>query len=180
MYKISVELEGLAPFLFNRMSDTSGLTGAGKSGGVVSEAERIKEAKEKVYKDKQGILVWPAWNLKRMLVDGCAIAKLKEGKTALGRLVMGTVFPTDGSFGVKAFGLHECVGKIPPRTGRAAIIRRPILDTGWKLKFSLNVIDERRDEKMLKRGLEEAGLLVGLGSWRPEYGRFLIREWKVS
>jgi len=39
---------------------------------------------------------------------------------------------------------------------------------------------DRRDADAIRRGLEEAGLLVGLGSFRPENGRFIVTEWRVD
>ena len=77
-------------------------------------------------------------------------------------------------------GIHESIGKRPPRTGAACVIRRPMLNTGWHLPFTLMVVDDRRPADNIRRAIEEAGLLCGMGSWRPEYGRFILTDWEVS
>lgn len=179
MYQITGRIQGVAPFLYNRMANDEGLRGAGAGGGKLTEEQRIAEAMLKVHRNEHGLII-PAWNFKKCLVLGCAKANLKEGRYGLAGLVEATVF-VEGDL---CFGkddpdfLHEVVGRIPPRTGAAAIIRRPALDTGWELPFTLNVMDDRRSSDYIRRGLEEAGLLVGLGSWRPEYGRFIVTEWE--
>lgn len=186
MYKIDVELEGVAPFLFNRMTEINlaGLAGAGTSGGVIGEDARIAEGHAKAYRNTDGSLYLPAWNIKRALLDGCIVSKLKEGKTRLFGLVSATVFvEAEGQFdeeSAKRIALHEVPGKIPPRKGAAAIIRRPMLPTGWRLRFKLGVVDDRRSPDLLRRALDEGGMLAGIGSWRPHYGRFKVIRWEVA
>lgn len=181
MYKINARIQGVAPFLFNRMIDPSQLDKP-SSGGKVQPGERQQEAEHRVYADDDGLFI-PRWNLKKCLLMGVTKAGLKEGRAGLASFLEATVFvDCDPHFiGKKQRDyIDERVGRIPPRTGAAAIIRRPALATGWELPFTLTVVDDRRDAGAIRRGLEEAGLLVGLGSFRPEHGRFIVTEWAVS
>lgn len=48
---------------------------------------------------------------------------------------------------------------------------RPIIPA-WSISFTLVFDDEITSERNLKDAIDKAGLLVGLGDWRPKFGRF--------
>jgi hypothetical protein len=183
MYSIDGRLTGLAPFLCNRMVDSSVLD-TGISGTPGTKDGRLEEAEKKVYVGADGNLCIPRLTLKRVILDGARESKVKVLKVSLSKLVAGAVFvDSDPSFGVKTRDfIHEAVGKIPPRTGKAAIIRRPALDTGWTLDFRLNVLDEFAaiPSEQLKAAVVLAGIRIGMGSWRPEFGRFMVSKWETA
>jgi hypothetical protein len=52
---------------------------------------------------------------------------------------------------------------------------RPIF-YDWSLKFSLHYNEDLINESQLKKAIEDAGAIVGLGDWRPEHGRFLLER----
>lgn len=55
------------------------------------------------------------------------------------------------------------------------IIRvRPMIPTGWKLNFTVEFDDSIINEKALLKAMQDAGALVGLGDWRPKFGRFFV------
>lgn len=181
MYKIHGKIKGVAPFLYNRMVDPSSLNKT-STGGKPKPGEREAEAELKVYADDDGLYL-PRWNFKKCLLLGVQKAGLKEGRAGMAPFLEATVFlEEDPHFTGKKERdyIDERVGRIPPKTGAAAIIRRPALQAGWELPFSLTVVDDRRDADAIRRGLEEAGLLVGLGSFRPEHGRFVVTEWQIE
>ena len=182
MYRINGKIQGVAPLLFNRFTEEAqeGLKKAA-TGGRFTDEQRIAEAMEKVYRGEKGLYL-PAWNFKRVMVEGCRKAGLKEGRASAAPFLEATVF-ADGQLW---FGkdepdfIHETWGRRPPKTGGACIVRRPALDVGWELPFGLTVVDDRRSDSQIRRAVEEGGLLCGLGSWRPEYGRFVVVEWSVE
>lgn len=182
MYTINGVIKGDAPILFNKMVDSSVLDSGVTGAQPTDAAGRLAEAELKVHRGANGDLVAPPWMFKRVLLDGARQSKLKVGKTSLYMLVNAYVFlNTEPSFGVKDRDfIHEHVGRIPPRTGKAAIIRRPALDTGWTLRFTLSVVNDSLPPSALKDALSVAGSLVGMGSWKPEYGRFVVTEWSVK
>ena len=75
--------------------------------------------------------------------------------------------------------LHETWGRLPPRTGAQVVVRRPALREGWQARFGFTITDDRVQEADVRLALEQGGVLVGLGSWRPRYGRFRITTWEV-
>jgi hypothetical protein len=181
MYVIDTELIGLAPILFNRMVDPSVLDNPVTGGKNKGAEARREEAAQKVYKSADGTLVMPAWTIKRMALDGARESKLKIDRTPLWRHIAAVVYAdADGSFGVSTYDyIHEAVGLIPPRTGKAAIIRRPALDKGWHLAFRLNVLTDIPIDR-LRAAFDVGGFFVGCGSWRPEYGRYEVSRFEVA
>jgi hypothetical protein len=55
-----------------------------------------------------------------------------------------------------------------------AIIRRPALKAGWRLQGALMVLDDSVPAEAIHSALVAAGVYVGVGAWRPEFGRFLV------
>ena len=182
MYRVKGTIQGVAPILFNRMTDEAETAlDAGTTGGKYSQDERMQEALLKVHRSPTtGGLCITSWMFKRVLHEGSKKAVLKEGRLGFADLMMATVF-VDGEL---LFGkddpdfIHTEWGRKPPRTGGACIIKRPALSIGWELPFQLVVTDDRRPEAYLRRALEEGGMLAGLGSHRPEYGRFIVTDWE--
>jgi len=68
----------------------------------------------------------------------------------------------------------------PVRIQRARIVRhRPWLKE-WELSFRLDVLDEGFLPLDVLNGiLVRAGQTVGLGDWRPRYGRFTVTKWEA-
>ena len=177
MYRIEASIVGEAPILFNRrVTDPDEPAGHKKS-----LDEKAAEAAERVYRDEHG-LYWPAWNLKRAILDGCRAAGIKNGKASMVPTLQAAIFPErEPRFGVNTFdAIHETLGRVPPRTGSQVTVRRPMLDRGWVLTFGIQVVLDPVRHETIRTSLETAGLLVGIGSWRPDYGRFTVRDWKVT
>lgn len=61
-------------------------------------------------------------------------------------------------------------------TGGAVWVVRPEFKN-WKLSFTINLLqDERVSPEILKEILIYAGLYVGIGAWRPKFGRFKVNK----
>ena len=182
MYKVKVAIEGIAPILFNRFTDEAKeAMDVGRTGGKRTPTQKMDEAKAKAYVGKEGVYI-PSVNIKRCLLQGAQKSGLKFGKKGLSQFLEALVFIEEPEV---LFNKKECdfiderVGRIPPKTGPAAIIRRPGIHTGWKLAFTLMVADDRIDSVQIKAAMQEAGLLQGIGSFRPEFGRFVVAGWDV-
>jgi hypothetical protein len=46
----------------------------------------------------------------------------------------------------------------------------------WSLKFELVCIDDRATANDIKEILEYAGTYIGIGDYRPRYGRFEVTD----
>lgn len=63
------------------------------------------------------------------------------------------------------------------RVQKSRIIRvRPMLPTGWSITFSLEFDETLINEKSVLKAMIDAGTYVGLGDWRPKFGRFTVKQ----
>lgn len=64
---------------------------------------------------------------------------------------------------------------------RAAVARsRLLIAPGWELSFQMQVLEEQLSPEALKTILEFAGNSVGIGDYRPRYGRFNVNSFNVQ
>jgi hypothetical protein len=128
-----------------------------------------------LYLNKAGRVVWPGTNLERMILD--AAKKIKMGtlvKSALmipDDIVMDADYPKDLD---KMFESCRIASKV--KVGMASIIRtRPIFDN-WSLTFKVLFNEELLNPRDLQQILDIAGAQIGLGDWRPRFGRFVVES----
>jgi len=63
---------------------------------------------------------------------------------------------------------------------RARIVRvRPAFRAGWELSFEITVSDDEVQPDLLQDVLILAGRSVGIGDFRPKFGRFAVVEFKT-
>jgi hypothetical protein len=62
------------------------------------------------------------------------------------------------------------------RVGRARLAFSP----GWRIRFSILVQDPQLPAEVVNQVLTEAGQAVGIGDYRPRYGRFKILRFDIS
>lgn len=185
MERILVEIKGLCPILFNRFTEKAqeGLI-KGSSGKRLSKEDKLKEAEDKVYR-KKGVkeIGIQAVAIKKTLIEGCGLTSIKIGKRSAVGYLKGGVFLEEDFVPIikkpKPDGIHECSGRIPPRTGARAMIYRPYVDTGWKALFHLIIAHPRISIDIVKNALDEAGLIVGLLDHRPDFGRFIVTKFEI-
>ena len=57
---------------------------------------------------------------------------------------------------------------------------RPILNLPWELSFQLEIVDNQLiNETKLMNWFKSGGLLIGLGGYRPKYGRFMVKRFEI-
>lgn len=179
MQRIKGKIEGVAPILFSRMR--SALDDKPKP--KPTDKEKKTEALQRCHRDNSGIYL-PHDMFKQSLLGGCKAADVKKGRKSYAPFLEALVF-VDGNLYLgkqEPDDVYEHWGRIPPGPkGAAVMLRYPIFHTGWQADFSLVVaIDDGNTIEAVKQSLDAAGLLIGMGSWRPEFGRFVVREWAVE
>jgi len=128
-----------------------------------------------LYLDEKERVIWPGMNLERLILDGAK--KIKMGTTIKSALmvpddsVMEAAYPKDMD---KRFESCRIASKV--KVGQASIIRtRPIFDN-WSLTFKVLFNEELLNLRDLEQILEIAGSQIGLGDWRPRFGRFIVES----
>jgi hypothetical protein len=182
MYKVAVEIEGISPILFNRFQNPEKL-GESKTGGKKSLKDEIKEAPQKCHYD-HGVICCPALNIKSSMTGAAGLSSLKYGKKGITPFMRAWLFvePMMIPFGKKQpdfidsrIATNRNMGK-----GTAILVHRPGLNSGWKLNFNVLVMDDRLPQDHVLTALKEAGTITGIGSFRPEFGRFKVNSFEIT
>jgi len=73
------------------------------------------------------------------------------------------------------------VDRRPVRVQRARVIRyRPALVKGWTLSFRLQALDDEFQPDAIKAIIDTAGREVGIGDYRPRFGRFIVTQFEAA
>jgi hypothetical protein len=190
-HKIMAVLNGMAPILFDKFKD--------HSSPDLPEDQKLYVA--------DGLLVLPAANLTSFLVGEypAGIIKVDKGKkfAEFTRIVKSHL-----SFGSPAFPILDgqgreikfdsladrerwgtCLEGGLTKSSGGKIIKqeakpRPFLKLPWKLAISINLFmtdcNKIVTPDVLQDWFIKGGVLVGLGSYRPLYGRFEVDSWEVE
>lgn len=125
------------------------------------------------YKPGVGVYI-PAENVHRCLTDAARLVKLGKG------IERGVFFPEneiplqyDGPADIATLGKDENFRLVVPvKVGMKRVMRtRPKFDA-WSLTATGMLDTTQLDVQELRTIAERAGKLIGLGDWRPRYGRF--------
>ena len=180
MRRVSIEIQGVAPYLFN------GWSGALGDKAPANVEEEIAQGWRRLHKNGEGLFL-PAANLKSAWFEGAKSARSlfnlkRKGGAGIAQYIRSGTFidPAEILFGREdADGLHEKMGRIPPGPkGKAVLLRRPILNE-WRLAFDVLVLDPLMTDDELRISLETTGRYIGIGGHRPEYGRFEITKFEA-
>lgn len=60
--------------------------------------------------------------------------------------------------------------------GQAKVMRARPVFPGWALTFKVDYDPETIEGEMIEQALSKAGQLLGMGDYRPRYGRFIVTE----
>lgn len=141
-----------------------------------SERDRLEWEGSLYWSDETGGMVMPSDNLERCIQEGAK--KSRKGKDfAAAVFVSETEVEVEHRlsgkskaeiYADKSFTLRKGV-----KVQMSRVIRvRPLVPTGWTLTFTIEFDDSIVNESDIQDALTNAGSLVGLGDWRPKFGRF--------
>lgn len=189
MYKVQSAIRGTSPLLqhaFTKVAVASLMEGSKKQTG---SPDYSLEWMETMYANADGLLCQPANHIEGALVKAAASFKVKGkgGKSWKDAIraycyVMPDEIPHiwNGAYVTAPTAdllIHPtdnlCVNIMRVVVQRSAVARsRLMLATGWELAFTMEIIEDQLRPDVLQAVLNEAGRAVGIGDFRPRYGRF--------
>jgi hypothetical protein len=177
MYKVKVQLKGIVPLAMDKL-DPEQILNPPSHPARPTEEQLQEIAERAIYRNGSGLYL-PRRAIKKCLLDGSDKANLKVGRIKLSKFLEATLFIEEREplFNVKAPDAYEQF-VMRRKDGNCIIKRRPLLNAGWLLAFTI-AVDSARDSEQIKEALETGGTLIGLGNGRPEYGRFIVTKWEV-
>jgi hypothetical protein len=130
------------------------------------------------YKTKSGKFMQPSEMIEACMTKAAVNFKL-EGKKTFKDVIKGGLIidPVEITHKNQSPTMDARWGR-NRNTGGAVWVVRPCF-TDWSLDFTIDLLqDERVSPEMLKSILAYGGLYVGIGAWRPKFGRFEIKSFK--
>lgn len=168
--KISVKVTGVAPLLINKYV----IKQAGER--KKSTQDFLEVAEEKAYRNKDNRLYIPTTNFKAAMIKAATDFKISGKKSYKDYVKAGIFFDSEEA---QLTPNEYTIDRRPVVIQNAMIIgTRPRWEK-WSAEFIMNVVDDMLDKNSLKLILEAAGKYKGVGSYRPEYGRFIIENFEV-
>ena len=167
---VSFSIEGICPLKMDKWVNGT---------QPKNEEGYIKQAEQKIYTDEKGIIIIPADAVKAVMKYASSEVGAKREAKKNRQTIQSAVFMEgDLSLGRKE---HDgIIRDIVTRGFGAKVTRvptyRPIIKN-WKAKGIMHLFGV--PEVFVKECLELGGLRYGLLSHRPEFGRFVVKEWKV-
>jgi hypothetical protein len=187
MYKtMTIEIVGTAPLIMHNGQTADPLNKFARAMKEVSgkrnktEADYLEMARIEyaagLYLNADGPVI-PARMLEAAITDGAK-------KSKLGKLVAAGVMVEkhasliyDGPREAKAlFEDDRFRLAIPVRVGQQKVVRtRPIFPE-WGAEIEVSYLADIINPRDLLTAVRNAGMLCGLGDWRPRYGRYVLRQ----
>jgi len=191
MYSVSVRVKGVAPLIQHRfpIPDFSTLSKGGKKS--TGAKDYTTEWKDYFYADSDGQIYQPSSHFEGALVKAAVNFKVtgKRGKSYKDLFSANIVVDPDRiphvGFTVPEEldadadkPLHLDVR--PVIVQRARVVRiRPRFKAGWELAFEIQCGDDEIQPDLLQDVLTLAGRTVGIGDYRPKFGRFNVTHFEV-
>lgn len=183
-YIATVRIEGTAALLFHRWSCEA--VDAKAKAAKNSAAKKEDDVESYVYRCPDGTIGIPGVYLKGSICDPKnGAAKYRQDprsprKSALDLYKAGVVPLTD----IASLGSREWdyLDRQRVTVQRAGITRtRPAFHPGWTATFELSVLTpEYISPADLLAVLNDAGRLVGIGDFRPTFGRFAVTSFDIG
>lgn len=182
-YVATVRVEGSAPLLFHRWNNESVEAKGGAAKG--SKAKKTDDVESYVWRiggGKDGELAVPGEYFRQAII---AAAKFRQDprsprKSAMDLFKAGVVVLDDlCGLGVTKW---DYLDKRRVTVMRAGITRvRPAMEKGWACTLTLSILTPEYISPMdLNETIQQAGRLVGVGDFRPSYGRFAVVGYQTS
>jgi len=179
-YVVNVTIEGVADLLFHRWNCEAVEEKAKAAKG--SKAKKSDNIESYVYRADDGELCLPGEYLRQAVIHAAKYQQDPRSprKSAMDLYKAGIVSLSQlAGLGTKAWDYeHKCRVTIQ-RNGITRV--RPALKVGWKCDVQLMcALPEYIPPQALLQTINSAGRLIGVGDFRPTYGRFAVKSFDVG
>lgn len=179
-YVVHLAIEGSAPVLFHRWN-VDGVEAKAKA-AKGSTAKKSDDLESYVYRNHDGVICLPGEYLRQAIIHA---SKFKQDprsprKSAMDLFKAGVLSLTElAPLGVTQWDYEDRRRVMVQRNGITRV--RPAMREGWRADFHLMVqTPEYIGVDLLRSVVDDAGRLVGLGDFRPTFGRFTVVNWEVG
>jgi hypothetical protein len=129
-----------------------------------------------LYMDQSGPVL-PSRLLEAVVVEGAR--KSKSGKQAQAGVIVekhASLIYDGPRTDKELFDDERFRMAVPVRVGQVKVVRtRPVFEN-WSAVVELSYLEDIINPAHLTGAVRAAGMLVGIGDWRPRYGRFALEQ----
>ena len=183
-FSAHIRLQGVQDILFHRWNNEE----------VQAKAEAKKGSEEKkrdnpeayIYRNDDGFICIPGRYIVRSVVEAGRNFQDPRSKRKMAKdLVQAAVMADEILSPILVNGQPTKEWEYDDRQRvcimRSAITRtRPAFKKGWQVDFTLiSLVPDLVTPDFLRKLVDNAGLLIGLGDFRPTYGRFRVIHWDI-
>ena len=178
-YRVLVEITGSAALLLHGWSvDAIAEKAAAAKNSTSKKTDNLESY---IHRDDAGMICLPGEYLRQSLIGAARYQQDPRSprKSAMDLYKAGVVCLTElASLGCADW---DYVDRRRVTVMRAGITRqRPAFNAGWKTEVVLLVLTpEYLNPQLVQRTITDAGRLIGVGDFRPTFGRFQITRYQV-
>jgi hypothetical protein len=183
-YSMVVDLEGTADLLFHRYGVEAVAEKAAASKG--SKAKKTDDVESYLYRNDAGQICMPGRYLQRAIVEAARFhqdprSPRKMAKDLVQAAIVVTPLLAPMLVNGKPTKDWDYLDRQRVVVQRSAVTReRPAFRQGWRVEFSIDILlAEYISPPFIQRLVLDAGRFVGLGDFRPSYGRFVATRMEV-
>jgi hypothetical protein len=177
-YAVAVTVVGAADFLFHRWNAEA--VDEKANAAKNSKGKKTDNVESYVYRTDSGELAIPGEYMRGAIINAARFRQDPRSprKSAMDLFKAAIVVTTPlATLGVKDWDYLDKRRVMIQRQGVNRV--RPAMRAGWRVTFDLLVmLPEYVDHNALRETIESAGRLIGLGDFRPTFGRFGIVEFR--
>jgi hypothetical protein len=177
-YAAKTVIEGIAPLIFHRWNVEAVAEKAGAAKG--SKAKKTDNIESYVYRDDRNHICLPGEYFRQSIIHAAKYLQDPRSprKSAMDLFKAGIIVLNEfASLGKDTWDYEDQRRVVIQRNGVTRV--RPAFHKGWRATFELQVIlPEYIPRDLLRSAIQNAGRLVGVGDYRPTYGRFDLVEFK--
>lgn len=178
-YVVEIQIQGTSDFLFHRWNNESIAEKAAARKG--SAAKKCDDVESYVFRDDEGHLCVPGEYLRQATIHA---AKYRQDprsprKSAMDLYKAGVIALTNlATTGKATWDYLDRRRVVIQRNGVTR--ERPALKAGWKCSIQLQCnLPEYITPAELNETVQMAGKLIGLGDFRPTFGRFQVTSFQL-
>ena len=171
MVKYKVKIQGKAPLLMNKFIYVQEKSSSRAKKVYIPE----DEAEKKTYRTEDGKLFLPSTHFKASMTKAATDFKM-TGRKSYKEYIKAGIFidETEIVLDQQEYEIFEC----PVVIQRARVMSWRPMFKEWSCEFTLEIADEMLNATNVKEILETAGRFKAVGDYRPEYGRFIVKQFK--
>ncbi len=182
-FTVEVEIQGTTPFLFHRWSNEA--VAAQQAAKKNSKVKKSDNTESYVFRNDNNALCIPAEYVRMSLINSAKYDQhpQKPRASAFDLFKAGIVCsPELCPLGDGQIFKEDFMDMRRVVIQRSSITRsRPAMKTGWKIELEItSLLPDLIDFNFLHKTLIRAGQLIGVGDFRPSFGRFAVTKFKLK